>query len=316
MRSAATKRRSPDVLPRGALSPRRSAPGARPGREAAQQRPREPPALERSAGFYPTADPGPVLHSNPGPCSCSTQAAEASRRVRVQNLRSGLLAVSFRGGQWPRGEFLRTSLSICFQHQGASVKIAALFVATDGVYFNLPDVDPWDETRDARRYAGPFPVVAHPPCNLWVNFAALNFKRYGGTHNKPGNDGGCFASALRAVRQYSGVIEHPAGSRAWENFGLLKPEGIGWSKMSPTEWVCEVWQSAYGHPARKRTWLFYSSVDGFKPYEADWGRPSGTHQIGWFDRVKPTLSKKEASKTPVCFAQFLVCLAHRAAVGR
>jgi len=27
--------------------------------------------------------------------------------------------------------------------------IAALFVETNGVYFGLPDVDPWDERRDA-----------------------------------------------------------------------------------------------------------------------------------------------------------------------
>lgn len=74
--------------------------------------------------------------------------------------------------------------------------IAALFVATGGCYFDLEGVDPWDETRDARLYNGPHPVVAHPPCQLWVNFAALNYKRYGGEHNRPGNDGGCFASAL------------------------------------------------------------------------------------------------------------------------
>ena len=28
--------------------------------------------------------------------------------------------------------------------------VAALFVETDGVYFGLPNVDPWDEERDAR----------------------------------------------------------------------------------------------------------------------------------------------------------------------
>lgn len=29
--------------------------------------------------------------------------------------------------------------------------IAALYVATGGIYFGLPDVDPWDVARDARK---------------------------------------------------------------------------------------------------------------------------------------------------------------------
>ena len=41
--------------------------------------------------------------------------------------------------------------------------VAALYVEKGGVYYGLPDVDPWDEERDARLYAGPWPVVAHPP---------------------------------------------------------------------------------------------------------------------------------------------------------
>ena len=76
-------------------------------------------------------------------------------------------------------------------------QIAALYVETGGTYFGLEGVDPWDQERDAREYPGPHPVVAHPPCNLWVNLAALNYKRYGGEHNRPGNDGGCFLYALR-----------------------------------------------------------------------------------------------------------------------
>ena len=48
------------------------------------------------------------------------------------------------------------------------MKVAALYVETNGVYYGLPDVDPWDEERDARLYDGPWPVVAHPPCARWV----------------------------------------------------------------------------------------------------------------------------------------------------
>lgn len=183
--------------------------------------------------------------------------------------------------------------------------VAALFVETGGVYYGLDYVDPWDETRDARQYAGPYPAVAHPPCRLWTNLARVNYKRWGGEHNRPGNDGGCFAAALAAVRQWGGVLEHPAFSWAWSAFGLPRPTGSGWSG-GPREWVCEVWQSAYGHRARKRTWLFYV---GPRPPELRWSRPAGTHQVGWFDRSKPTLSKREASRTPLAFRDELLRLA-------
>ena len=189
--------------------------------------------------------------------------------------------------------------------------IAALFVANPGCYIGLPDVDPWDKERDARKYAGPWPVVAHPPCQLWVNFAALNFKRYGGEHNRPGNDGGCFASALASVRRWGGVLEHPASSNAWAAHGLTGPTGIGWKRADDyddREWVCEVWQSAYGHPARKRTWLLYVPGDSDPP-ELDWSRKPGRAQVGWFDRIKPTLSKREASATPLAFRDMLLDLA-------
>jgi len=48
--------------------------------------------------------------------------------------------------------------------------IAALYVETGGPYFGVEGVDPWDATRDAREYAGPHPVVAHPPCKRWGRY--------------------------------------------------------------------------------------------------------------------------------------------------
>lgn len=188
--------------------------------------------------------------------------------------------------------------------------IAALFVQTGGAYSALDGVDAWDIRRDARRYPGPHPVVAHPPCQLWGRFAPINFKRWGGEHNRPGNDGGCFAAAIAAVNQFGGVIEHPADTKAWARYGLTKPVGIGWQR-SGDGWVCEVWQSAYGHPCRKRTWLYCS---GERPTELNWERPAGTHQIGFHDqrgkaRNKPTISGKKASATPIAFRDALIRLA-------
>lgn len=127
--------------------------------------------------------------------------------------------------------------------------IAALFVEKGGAYWDLPGVDPWDKERDARLYAGPWPVVAHPPCERWGRFATW----WGG---KLGDDAGCFDAALRAIERCGGVIEHPAHSKAWDHFGLPKPQGYGW-RQTFFGWSCQVDQGHYGYPARKTTWLFY-----------------------------------------------------------
>jgi hypothetical protein len=192
--------------------------------------------------------------------------------------------------------------------------IAALFVQPDGCYIE-PGIDPWPESRDARKYQGPFPVIAHPPCQLWGAMAAVNYARWGGDHNKPGNDGGCFAYALASVNIFGGVLEHPAKSRAWAAHGLEKPTGIGW-KRSGLGWVCEVWQSAYGHRANKATWLYYKG--NHPPFDLRWDRPKGTYQIGFHDqrgkdRNKPTLGRKEANATPVEFRDELIRLAQHSA---
>ena len=189
---------------------------------------------------------------------------------------------------------------------------AALFVQPDGCYSGLASVDAWPEARDARNYLGPLPVVAHPPCQLWGAMAAVNYARWGGEHNRPGNDGGCFASALVSVRRFGGVLEHPAKTRAWAAYGLTKPTGTGWQLLDDGGWVGEVWQSAYGHRANKATWLYYCGA--LPPFDLRWERPSGTHQVGHPDQRgkaanKPTLGKREANATPVEFRDALIELA-------
>lgn len=109
-------------------------------------------------------------------------------------------------------------------------RIAALFVASSGSYAGISNIDLWDEVRDARKYVGPWPVVAHPPCQRWGKFWAgqpLAIKRTGMRKVK-GDDGGCFESALAAVRRWSGVLEHPCDSHAWAHFGLSKAPAPRW----------------------------------------------------------------------------------------
>lgn len=182
--------------------------------------------------------------------------------------------------------------------------IAALFVEKDGCYFGLPEVDPWDEARDARLYAGPHPVVAHPPCDRWHQLSAVNHKRWNYTINE---DGGCFKSALASVRRFGGVLEHPAESRAFKFHKIPEPTTRGWQFTIDGDWVTEVDQAAYGHRARKRTWLLYHG--DYVPPVLDWREATGTHQIGLFDQKRPQLPDAERSATPVAFRDALLWLA-------
>ena len=196
--------------------------------------------------------------------------------------------------------------------------VAALYVERDGVYWNLPGVDPWDEKRDARLYEGPYPVVAHPPCPKWSPLAYINRQRIPGY--EIGDDGGCFRHALWAVEEYGGVLEHPANTLAWRHFRLLKPERGFWKPDGDEAWVTEVDQGRYGHRARKRTWLYV--VSDTEPPPLDWEvaesnvivsgfthQPKGQHVACEHRRVRPA----EASRTPVAFRDVLLDIARNAA---
>ncbi len=205
-------------------------------------------------------------------------------------------------------------------------RVATLFVASGGAYFGLPDVDPWDEARDARLYTGPHPVVAHPPCSRWCRLAGLVEARWG---HKRGDDGGCFASALASVRRWGGVLEHPAYSAAWAAHDLnAPPTGGGWvnADMMGGGWTCYVEQHRYGHPAKKATWLY---VFGVELPSLKWGCiPDGASAalVSWCGNhvksgeVRPRVGKARASATPTAFREALLQIArsaqHKGAAGK
>jgi hypothetical protein len=187
--------------------------------------------------------------------------------------------------------------------------IAALYVKTGGPYFNIEGVDPWDATRDARLYAGPFPVVAHPPCSRWCRLAGLVEARWG---HKRGEDDGCFKAALEAVRTYGGVLEHPAYSDAWAAFDLPIPSRSGgWQKGFCGGWSCYVEQGRYGHPAKKGTWLY---AYGAELSDMRWGYGFKSDVLVSYADMerypdRPRISKDKASATPIEFREALISLA-------
>jgi hypothetical protein len=205
--------------------------------------------------------------------------------------------------------------------------IAALFAESGGCYFGLPDVDPWDKDRDARRYDGPHPVVAHPPCERWGRY-------WHGAPCKPhqyelGADDECFDRALSAVRRFGGVLEHPADSRAWQHFGLLKPPRSGGWVPADTlggfgGWTCYVEQGHYGHAARKGTWLYACRTD-FPTLR--WGRSeqrlpayaierygyARARRIGVMAAIGGKDKTRIRNATPLAFRDVLITIAETAA---
>jgi hypothetical protein len=186
--------------------------------------------------------------------------------------------------------------------------VAALYVDPRGPYPAL--VTEWyDEARDARTYAGPWPVVEHPPCGAWGQMSHLH-KR---------DDAWCAAHAIDMVRRFGGVLEHPAWSRIFDAYGLPRPGELPDSHGGRTYALEQV---AWGHPCRKPTWLYVVGVD---PAVVMRGMRSGgapTHQI-WCSKSSPSHGRNGKLKgahagmrrrSPVAFATWLVEIASHARV--
>lgn len=202
--------------------------------------------------------------------------------------------------------------------------IAALFVETGGVYFGLPNVEPFDVNRDARTYNGIYPVVAHPPCERWGRYWSGGPS--GKVRKKKGDDDGCFQFALLSVRRCHGVLEHPEASHAWKAFNIIRPyRDGGWIIADEFGgWTCCVEQGHYGHPARKATWLYF--IGPAKPPDLIWSSSGKRMQMedGYHSKEERTLkhkfrkdsgfverrlSKKQRLSTPLVFRDLLISLA-------
>ena len=192
--------------------------------------------------------------------------------------------------------------------------IAALFVLPDGPYAGVSGVDLWAKDRDARNYGGPYKVIAHPPCERWGRYWSGGPS--GRVRRVKGDDDGCFAAALAAVRRWGGVLEHPAASAAWAAFGLLTPPRAGGWVVADWVggWTCCVDQGHYGHRAQKATWLYAVNV----PCPSlTWGKSSngvrddGFHSAEVRRRKIRTgacqrLSARQRAETPIPFRDMLL----------
>jgi hypothetical protein len=138
---------------------------------------------------------------------------------------------------------------------------------------------------------------------------------------KLGDDGGCFAAALAAVRKFGGVLEHPEASHAWRKFGLnTPPRHGGWVNADWLGgWTCCVEQGHYGHRARRATWLYAVGVSDLPSLK--WGPARNKVRIddGFHSKeerrrairtgICQRLSKRQRMETPIPFRDLLLSIA-------
>jgi hypothetical protein len=183
--------------------------------------------------------------------------------------------------------------------------IAALYIDPRGPYVGRTNVDPWDESRDAKLYDGPYPVVAHPPCGPWGRLRHLSRRQ----------DPICGPRAVEQVRRFGGVLEHPAHSKLWAACKLARPGEL------PDEFggiTIEVNQVDWGHVARKPTWLY---LVGVRELEGIPASREPTHWIsggrkprrggGSVPRGIKVCSEQQRRRTPPAFADWLLSLASK-----
>lgn len=204
----------------------------------------------------------------------------------------------------------------------SEITVAALYVDERGPYMKMEGVDPWPESRDARNYAGPWPVVAHPPCGPWGSLSHLSHQvnsPKGGPH---GYDKALAPIALEQVRRWGGVLEHPAGSKLWVHCGLPMPGQLPDAFGGIT---IAVEQVDFGHVARKKTWLYLVGVRDIGPrppkreptHWVSGGRSHARKGAGGF--VPPGIkvcSAQQRRRTPPLFAEYLVRLARASVKGK
>jgi hypothetical protein len=191
--------------------------------------------------------------------------------------------------------------------------VVALYVDPRGPYPGL--LEEWyDETRDARTYAGPWPVVAHPPCGPW---GALRHMVVPNRARRE-QDAALGPIAIQQVQRWGGVLEQPKGSKLFAHCGV-----------DPRE-CFTVEQVQWGHVARKATWLYVVGVDRARVTEMiyPWTRVqrTPTHWVSGGRKqsrkgtggVVPVgikvCSAQQRRRTPLAFAQWLIELAAQARV--
>lgn len=188
--------------------------------------------------------------------------------------------------------------------------VAVLFARADSNYKQIPGCDVWDKERDALNWAGGCPVIAHPPCRAWGQLRKL-------ANPAPGEKE-LAIQAVKWVREFGGVLEHPRNSTLWPDQGLPAPGRVD----EFGGWTLPIYQMWWGHRAEKPTYLYIVGCEPARVPEIPLVLGDASHVCGSPGRRRdgsrlhkgdagwrPEITKAEREHTPPLLAKWLVELA-------
>lgn len=169
--------------------------------------------------------------------------------------------------------------------------VAALFVRPTSHYKSMPGVDAYDFRRDALTWRGGCPGVFHPPCRGWGKLRGMS--------KHPQTELELARWSMRMVREFGGVVEHPASSGLWRDSDCL---GYG-IRDDFGGVLIPVFQSWFGHRAAKITALYMVGCE--VPSLFDISRMAKSCATVPVEKM----CRAERERTPPEFAEWLVNLA-------
>lgn len=179
------------------------------------------------------------------------------------------------------------------------MKTVVLFCQEKSTYKSLKGknrvalCDVYDKKRDALTYNGTNAAVYHPPCRL--------FSRLRSFSNADESEKYLAFWSVRRVRKYGGILEHPMGSTLFKLANLPLP-----GESDEHGFTIEVDQFHFGHPFRKRTWLYIVGLPVGSP-AANYKKIPGEPKYVMKDS-EGGLSKHYRQYTPKKFAKWIVNL--------
>lgn len=164
--------------------------------------------------------------------------------------------------------------------------VTILYTKKNSIY-NTLNVDTWDIHRDARKWPGGNPIIAHPPCRMWGDH---HWKAKGTKEEAT-----LAIHAILMTRLYGGITEHPQKSKLWKIMKLPLPG----QRDQYGGWTLSISQKWFGHRAEKKTFLY---IVGIKPGEV----PEYPIKLHKPTNTIENMAKPEREHTPIQFAQWLI----------